>query len=282
MILFNDNSIDRPNFNRHLSFRVINEENFKVKTDIASQVFPESCMRRYRQIGSNQDIYRRRIREFPHRTKMIKLSLRNNATLRNQRIYNNGRWSEDEHRRFIEAILKYGNDWKKVQSHIKTRSSTQTRSHSQKFFMKLKNFDFFDFKEEKPSITSLVNFSNTLSPKEIAKFTNLLITCEYHELQFRKIHPLSNCKLLGYKRKNSMELLSTVAVEKDDYIKKNEDDFKKIFLNIFNREYRRVSFDDPYFLLSTNSSGLENSSSNYTKDNSEREDFSVDSFIDLN
>ena len=39
---------------------------------------------------------------------------------------------------FIEGILKFGNDWKKVQNIIKTRSSTQARSHAQKFFLKLK------------------------------------------------------------------------------------------------------------------------------------------------
>lgn len=43
----------------------------------------------------------------------------------------------DEHMRFLEAIQKYGRDWKKVQSHVGTRSSTQSRSHAQKFFKKI-------------------------------------------------------------------------------------------------------------------------------------------------
>ena len=51
--------------------------------------------------------------------------------------YNTGRWQQDEHRRFIEALIKYGNDWKNVQKHVCTRSSTQARSHAQKFFVKL-------------------------------------------------------------------------------------------------------------------------------------------------
>jgi len=55
--------------------------------------------------------------------------------------FNNGRWSTEEHQKFIEAIFLYGNEWKKVQQHIKTRSSTQARSHAQKFFIRLrKNF----------------------------------------------------------------------------------------------------------------------------------------------
>jgi SHAQKYF class myb-like DNA-binding protein len=53
--------------------------------------------------------------------------------------FNNGRWNEEEHRKFIEAILLYGNEWKRVQQYIKTRSSTQARSHAQKFFIRLKS-----------------------------------------------------------------------------------------------------------------------------------------------
>jgi SHAQKYF class myb-like DNA-binding protein len=52
--------------------------------------------------------------------------------------YSSGRWSQDEHNKFIEAMFLYGNEWKRVQQHIKTRSSTQARSHAQKFFIRLK------------------------------------------------------------------------------------------------------------------------------------------------
>ena len=52
--------------------------------------------------------------------------------------YNSGRWTQEEHLKFIDGILEYGNEWKKVQSLIKTRSSTQARSHAQKFFLRIK------------------------------------------------------------------------------------------------------------------------------------------------
>ena len=52
--------------------------------------------------------------------------------------FNTGRWSNEEHKRFLEGILKYGNEWKKIQNIIKTRSSTQARSHAQKFFLRIK------------------------------------------------------------------------------------------------------------------------------------------------
>lgn len=51
--------------------------------------------------------------------------------------FNTGRWQPDEHQRFIEALLKFGNEWKSVQKHVATRSSTQARSHAQKFFVKI-------------------------------------------------------------------------------------------------------------------------------------------------
>lgn len=48
-----------------------------------------------------------------------------------------GRWSKIEHDRFIEAIKKYGKDWKSVESYIESRSGSQIRSHAQKFFNRL-------------------------------------------------------------------------------------------------------------------------------------------------
>ena len=52
--------------------------------------------------------------------------------------FNAGRWTEEEHSKFLKGILEYGNEWKMVQKIIKTRTSTQARSHAQKFFLKIK------------------------------------------------------------------------------------------------------------------------------------------------
>ena len=47
-----------------------------------------------------------------------------------------GRWNQDEHQSFMEGIRLYGKNWKLVAQHIGTRSSTQVRSHAQKYFLR--------------------------------------------------------------------------------------------------------------------------------------------------
>ncbi|TNV84757.1 hypothetical protein FGO68_gene6994 [Halteria grandinella] len=48
-----------------------------------------------------------------------------------------GRWTKDEHFRFLEALKLFGKEWRSVQKHVCTRTSTQARSHAQKFFVKI-------------------------------------------------------------------------------------------------------------------------------------------------
>lgn len=48
-----------------------------------------------------------------------------------------GRWTKEEHKLFIEALNFYGKNWNKVQRYVGTRTTTQARSHAQKYFAKL-------------------------------------------------------------------------------------------------------------------------------------------------
>jgi len=49
----------------------------------------------------------------------------------------NGRWTKEEHKRFVDAIKVYGKNWKKVEESVGTRTGAQIRSHAQKFFLKV-------------------------------------------------------------------------------------------------------------------------------------------------
>jgi SHAQKYF class myb-like DNA-binding protein len=81
---------------------------------------------------------------------------------------NCGRWQPEEHERFIEAIMKYGNEWKSVQKHVGSRSSTQARSHAQKFFVKMKKANLIDINIDlsKNSIKTLHEIANNMNSEE--------------------------------------------------------------------------------------------------------------------
>ena len=52
-------------------------------------------------------------------------------------IGTDGRWTDEEHDSFREAVLLYGKNWNKVAIHVGSRTSAQTRSHAQKYIRKL-------------------------------------------------------------------------------------------------------------------------------------------------
>ena len=89
-----------------------------------------------------------------------------------------GRWTKEEQKKFAEAILKYGNDWKKIQEHVSSRNITQIRSHAQKFLMKLKESQFLKNKglDLNASWTKVINFMiNNLTYDELK---NVLFSVE--------------------------------------------------------------------------------------------------------
>eukprot|EP01033_Poteriospumella_lacustris_P003337 gene3336-2465_t len=64
--------------------------------------------------------------------------------------HDSGRWTSEEHRLFLEGVMLYGKDWKKMQPLIKTRSLVQIRTHAQKVFKKIGLKRFEDSYDEKP------------------------------------------------------------------------------------------------------------------------------------
>lgn len=50
---------------------------------------------------------------------------------------NTGRWTQEEHRLFLQGLEEHGKGWKKIASLIKSRTVVQIRTHAQKYFQKL-------------------------------------------------------------------------------------------------------------------------------------------------
>ena len=175
---------------------------------------------------------------------------------------NEGRWQYEEHIKFIEAITKYGKNWKEVQKYVGSRTSAQARSHAQKFFLKLKtiknnkfNFDFSDnkikslsdiidiIKQSNPNkilddkqyiISTLISLSETISTND-ANDSNDIYRSKSCEREQNK----NKCEnLLNDNKDIKIEILKNFC-DKDTNIKDNNIDIKKdnkIIMN--NLEYK--------------------------------------------
>ena len=83
---------------------------------------------------------------------------------------NEGRWSQNEHIKFLRAYVNFGKKYKLSQKYIGSRNSTQIRSHAQKFFRKLKTLknDQFDF-----TVDSIKSLSDIFELIKASNKTNL-------------------------------------------------------------------------------------------------------------
>ena len=79
-----------------------------------------------------------------------------NLKCNNQKKVSNGRWTKSEHKQFLEAMNQFGHNWRKVEAYMGTRTSSQIRSHAQKYFLKIKAEKY---QAESASVTFSLNTS---------------------------------------------------------------------------------------------------------------------------
>ena len=143
---------------------------------------------------------------------------------------NNGRWTEEEKNRFIQGIILYGINWKKVKILIPTRNAVQVRSHAQKFFNKLKlckdeNLGIDFTLDSVNNINDMINQIKSKNPDCDAAFILRKLYNGCINSNFYKINKkISDNKCETYnnisKNENINELIN--LEENNIYINKNE------------------------------------------------------------
>jgi SHAQKYF class myb-like DNA-binding protein len=130
--------------------------------------------------------------------------------------FNTGRWQPEEHQRFIEALLKYGNDWKNVQKFVGTRSSTQARSHAQKFFVKIGKTEIenlsLDF--ENNSLKSLNLMANNLNQEQMSKAIRILNDMAFEKKYSGRKNHSDDYVDLNFKTENCYDFILNMDPEK--------------------------------------------------------------------
>ena len=189
------NSLSTNNSNKNLIFQNITNSNSKIKFNSLNNLNNNSSknskinlLNNKREL-SNKNLVSNNIINKQHTSNNKEKNLSQNNIKYTDNIiesegnYSNGRWLREEHKRFVHAILKHGNEWKLVQKCVLTRSSTQSRSHAQKFFLKIKRSNFLQkYNLDKSiNIQALLNLTKSLPEEEYNELLNTL-----YEVPFEK------------------------------------------------------------------------------------------------
>jgi SHAQKYF class myb-like DNA-binding protein len=154
---------------------------------------------------------------------------------------NNGRWTYEEHNKFLKAIYLYGINWKKIRKFIDTRSTNQLRSHAQKFYLRLKNYknDSLGIDLSVDSIENFKDMIKIIKQKELElNYDHKLLFILSEELEIYKRLKTNNNKtshlIFNVKRIKSLQEKNILLIDLDkskNNIEEEKDDFENSFLN---------------------------------------------------
>ena len=146
-----------------------------------------------------------------------------NSQLKIDMNHSEGRWTTEEHIRFLKGCLLYSNNWKKVESYVKSRSSTQIRSHAQKYLIKL---------HKKYKICDDINFDSKDEYINNNDSSNVNIKNNNNDNNNNNTNNINNCNNI---EENINEILKSLDDSKCDM-----ENVEKCLLKIFKINNKRV------------------------------------------
>ena len=162
--LSTDNSIS-PNLNNILEINTNSKEKKQFlgkKSKFHFNIikpFPESEENKL-----NIPIIEKELNEIKPKSKILKF--KSKISLSKKKNIKEGRWTKEENKKFIEAFIENGKKWKIIQKYVESRTCAQTRSHAQKFLLKLKSISNEEFNFKNDSIKNLNDILEEIKKKK--------------------------------------------------------------------------------------------------------------------
>ena len=162
--LSTDNSIS-PNLNNILEINTKTKEKKQFlgkKSKFHFNIikpFPESEENKL-----NIPIIEKELNDIKPKSKFLKF--KSKISLSKKKNIKEGRWTKEENKKFIEGFIENGKKWKIIQKYVESRTCAQTRSHAQKFLLKLKSISNEEFNFKNDSIKNLNDILEEIKKKK--------------------------------------------------------------------------------------------------------------------
>ena len=112
----------------------------------------------------NIPIIEKELNDIKPKSKFLKF--KSKISLSKKKNIKEGRWTKEENKKFIEAFIENGKKWKIIQKYVESRTCAQTRSHAQKFLLKLKSISNEEFNFKNDSIKNLNDILEEIKKKK--------------------------------------------------------------------------------------------------------------------